>query len=659
MERVFRIINILLNREDYITIDSIAATLGTSNKTVRNDLKKAEDSIKDKGLMLVKKPGCGVRIQGEESKKLELINRFKTVTDDVEPFSPEDRENYILKKLLMSEENITMKELASELYVSRVTIHKDLEYIEDWIKDYNLRLLRKPNYGIEIVGDEENLRKAVADIIVKDKGNDELKEILYKDYYGRIDYKTTVRLKELIDIQYKQLEKIIVNAEESLKFKFSDEAFISLIIHIAIAIKRLQQNKDINLSEDILNNLKEKEEYCTAERAANEIEKCFNVKFPESEVGYITLHLLGAKMQQDKVGEVLSNILNDKDELPNIMAKEIIEKAEKILCVHLSEDKQLLNGLILHLRPTINRLKYGLTLRNPIIDEIKENYPEIYGAAWMTSSIFKKYLGVKIPDEEIGYIAIHIAAAVERLEKSLNALVVCSSGIGTSQLLAVKLMKHFGEIRIKDVVSYASIMERNLEDIDIIISTVAIKIDKPTINISPLLTQNDIRRLNQFINNINYYKKYKVGNIINEDYIFLNQNFSGREMLIKCLCEKLYKGGYVKDEYLSTVLNREKKCSTEVGNKVAIPHGNPQYVNRSSMCVVTLNKPIKWNEEQVDIVFFINISEKDIKRFERMFRYLYNKIDEVEFLEKLRGEKDKKNVIKLLADMDSNNDFVY
>ncbi|UZQ82624.1 transcription antiterminator [Thermoanaerobacter sp. RKWS2] len=424
----------------------------------------------------------------------------------------------------MSKGSVTTKELAEELYVSRVTIHKDLQSVEKWLNKFNLKLLKKPNYGIEVVGDEENWRNAVASLIVSTKEQKELKEFLYNDYTGRIDYRTLMQLRELFDIDYKQLEKIVSNAESKLKFRFSDEAFISLVIHVAISIERLKHKKDVKLSKAVLNNLKQKDEYVIAQQMAKEIEAKFNVVLPESEIGYIVLHIIGTKMQQNKIEDVNLELEDEESiELAVIMSKEIINIAERALSLDLSNDKQLLNGLILHLRPTINRLKYGLTLRNPLLNDIKENYPEIYGVAWMTSVVFEKYLGKKVAEEEIGYIALHLGAAVERAKKPLKALVVCTTGIGTAQLLAARLEKSFKQIEIKDIVSSVSLHESILNDIDIVISTVPIEINKPFINISPLLTQNDIKRLDEFIQALNKRSNLIDTQLLDVDGIYLKK----------------------------------------------------------------------------------------------------------------------------------------
>lgn len=650
LERVKEIIVLLASNSAPLTINAIADKLNVSNKTIRNDMPKVQEYIESKGMQLDKRPGVGISIVGPADNKYQLISETKT-KNMIEPFSPQDRVNYILKRLFISDKNVTIKELADELYVSKVTIHKDLGNVEEWLGKFNLRLLKKTNYGIEVLGSEENWRNAVASLIALKKENEQLKELLYEDYSGRIDYKTLIKLKELVNLDYKQLELIVANAESKLKFKFSDEAFISLIIHIVISIKRIKQKKDINLSKDIMNSLREKDEFKVAKQLSEDVNEKFMVKLPETEIGYILLHILGAKMQEN-MGESINLCLQgEENELPINMAADIVKTAEKVLNISFKNDTQLMNGLILHLRPTVNRLKYGLTLRNPILDDIKENYPQIYGVTWITSTVFEKYLGIKINEDEIGYIALHLAAAVERQIKPLRALVVCTSGIGTSQLLAARLEKHFRQVEIKEIMSLLDLKNSPLNDIDIIISTVPIDASKPVICISPILTQNDLKRLSEFINKINnghndeiYNTKY----ILREEFIEMSADYKDKEEAIKKMCKKLMEGGYIVEEYLKSAQKREMITSTEVGQGVAIPHGSPEYVKQSQIAVALLKNPIKWNDEMIDIIFLICVAEKDLKMSKHLFRNIYNRIDSGQFLSQLRSSKSKAEIIQYM-----------
>lgn len=413
--RISYIVDLLVNNKEGMTINSIAQELNVSNKTIRNDLQDTNKIIEQAGLVMIRKPGVGIKIKGEEDKIIKLINGIKSSLNKFQDFSPQARKSIILKRLFMSYKCLTVKELCKMLYVSRVTIYKDLNNVEKWLRNYNLTLSKKINSGIQVVGAEENWRNAISSFIVYDKGADELKERLYIDYNGKIDYKIITKLKELINLNYTLIECIVLDAEKELQIKFSDEAFLSLVMHIAIAIKRLRIKKDIKLSKKIITNLKLKKEYPIAKKIAAKIGKAFQLVIPESETGYILFHILGTKLQEKTSNDMDLNLKFDKENQQAVsMSREIIIIAGRELNINLSDDIQLLNGLILHLRPTIYRLKYGLTMRNPIINEIKESYPEMFGAAFMASVVFEKYLGVKIHEEEIGYIALHIGASVER-----------------------------------------------------------------------------------------------------------------------------------------------------------------------------------------------------------------------------------------------------
>lgn len=659
MERYLEIIKILLNAEQSLTVDMIAEQLKVSNKTIRNDLGKVEDYIKNKNLQIIKKTGKGVTIEGAEEDKFNIAREIKGNIGVVQPYSPKDRKYYIIKRLLMAESSITMQNLADELYVSRVTIHKALHDVEVWFGKFELTLISKTNHGIEIVGEEKNWRNAVVSLIAYDKEQDELKEMLYEHHGGRIDYKTLCKLKDLVNLDYRQLEKIVAQAALKLKIEFSDEAYISFIIHVAIAIKRLECKKDICLAEKTLRCLQAKAEYVVAKEMGLKIEEAFHVKLPESEIGYILLHILGAKMQHHQDGAVKVDLDEDGNSAL-VMAKEIISIAQNVLALDLSSDKQLLTGLILHLRPTINRLKYGLTLRNPILNEIQENYPEVYGVAWMTSIVFEKYVGRRVNEEEIGYIALHIGAAVERAKKPFRTLVVCTSGIGTSQLLAARLGRCFREIEIKDVLSVATIKEYVTDDIDFIISTVPItdsEIDRPVIHITPLLLKNDIKRLESFIANLNVPKKDCSGGIsmlINEKLILLDMDAKDKVDAIHQLTAVAQQAGKLSsvDNFTTSVLEREKSFSTGVGNGIAIPHGKSEDVKEVMIVFGKARRGVEWDSydgNPVNMIFLLGVPAENVNNIHlTILSQLSRKLMEDDFIESLKNATTTQEILNVL-----------
>ena len=102
----------------------------------------------------------------------------------------------------------------------------------------------------------------------------------------------------------------------------------------------------------------------------------------------------------------------------------------------------------------------------------------------------------EIPESEIGYIAMHFAAAAEQLqenEEKVRAVVVCPAGIGTSKVLSVNLMRSFSNLEIQRIISAFDIDTEQLrrEGIDLIISTTEIQTDFPHLRVGMILQTQD------------------------------------------------------------------------------------------------------------------------------------------------------------------------
>ncbi|MGF7060467.1 BglG family transcription antiterminator [Brassicibacter mesophilus] len=513
--RCWEIVNVLLNAGSPLTIDKISKELNVSNKTIRNDLKNIEEYFDTKALgRIVKKPGVGIWIETDVKGKRLIEKMIDKSVMYIQPFSTEQRRLYIIKRLLRANKRITMQQLAEELYVSRITIYKDLEEAEDWLLKYGLKLNRKQKSGIEVTGDEKEWRKALADLLVILKHAENTHLFKTDKVKGlsntRLSSQNYIQLKELIpDIDIQKIEDTLVEVEKKLEIVFTDESFNSLVSHIAISLKRIFQNKAIQFKEELTQVVKQNEQYNAAKYICSRLEKEFRITIPESEIYYISIHIMGAKKQYNYDKDIMHDVLQNID--PNIvsLSKEIISLTGSILSVDFSNDKKLFTGLLLHLQPAVNRLRFGLSLRNPLLGDIKSNYPSVFGAAWATSVLFEKYLGVKVNEEEIGYIAIHIGAALERIDANIRAIIICGSGIGTSQLAAIRLKKAMNDLEIIDIISAKDIEKISEKSFDIVITTIPFEFNnKPTIQVNPLIMDRDIDELKRFINNIKNTRKF-------------------------------------------------------------------------------------------------------------------------------------------------------
>ncbi|WP_434630865.1 PRD domain-containing protein [Thermoanaerobacterium thermosaccharolyticum] len=220
--------------------------------------------------------------------------------------------------------------------------------------------------------------------------------------------------------------------------------------------------------------------------------------------------------------------------------------------IDFSRDKELIIGLALHLKPTLNRLKYNMNLRNPILKEIKDEYPDAFEMSVIASRILEREYGLSIDENEIGYIAMYFGAAIERLKaktkKINNVAIICASGMGTAQLLATKVRRTFPWLNIIGKYPSYKLEEAIKGNADLILTTVPLDINIvniPVIKISSILSKDDIE---------------KIGEILN----FEGNTLDARVTLISLFDEKLFaKNIKIKDKfeiinYLSDMLYKNK-----------------------------------------------------------------------------------------------------
>ncbi|WP_078553731.1 PRD domain-containing protein [Bacillus alkalicellulosilyticus] len=95
------------------------------------------------------------------------------------------------------------------------------------------------------------------------------------------------------------------------------------------------------------------------------------------------------------------------------VAEEIISYAERMLGVPLNSHIHI--ALTDHLSFAIERIEKGFVVENKLINEIKALYPKEYQIGVWAKSLIQEKLGVLIPEDEIGHIALHIHTAKEPL----------------------------------------------------------------------------------------------------------------------------------------------------------------------------------------------------------------------------------------------------
>ncbi|MFW5794883.1 MAG: BglG family transcription antiterminator [Bacillota bacterium] len=499
-KRTSEILHLLINNNRSFLIKELANLLSVSKRTIRYDLDSIDDFLIENNFeKLIRKPKMGIKLNDEisKSKLIENISYEKGTYSYV--LSPDERIKIILCELLQRKDYITTKELSEILMVSRSTVINDLKKVKKWLKDRDIQFISLPNYGLKIKGEEKKIRRATIEILTEaldiNKTINVAKKTNKKDVLKCNSY--IMSFLENIDIDF--IERCIKEAEKSLNLIFSDSAFYGMVVHIGLAIKRIKLGKDISMPLEELELVKNTDQFKAASKMVTKIENHFEIKVPKDEIGYITVHMLGGNLFFKNKNE------NSRYFELEMIINMIIEKVSVLTRRNLFNDSNLFDGLLTHLKPAIYRLRYGLNIENPIIKKIKEEYSELFEIVKLGVEPLESYVGKNLSDHEIGYLTIHFAGALERIEdktkSSKKVLFVCATGTATAKLIAAKVAMKFNIT----IVGFGA--KHQLEDfiknkdIDLIISTIKIEnINVDSVTISPLLNKTDIENLKKHLN---------------------------------------------------------------------------------------------------------------------------------------------------------------
>ncbi|WP_196592160.1 BglG family transcription antiterminator [Pectinatus frisingensis] len=478
------LIKYLLETDDFTPVKVFAKNLSCSDKTIRNDLNYWES----RGITIEKIAGKGIKIADTQKYLVNDILNQKQGSS----ISTKERRMKILFELLEGKQmRLSIQGLSDKYFVSKTSIVNDLQMIETQIAPYDLNL-HKDVKGTSLAGSETNIRRALVDMINQFVKTNETNLL---NNYSRIDYDTLRELEQHFgQDNVKKVENMIEKIESFLDYKIIEPYYINLVTHILILIGRIQHNKTVfsEFNSDSPNY--DSKFYIAAKSMRQYIENDFKVSLNSAETFYIYQYLTSS----GGIGSVADSNNSLNDDVQTIAA-DIIEMSLKIYPLKFAFSQSLYKALLLHLRPMLNRINYKIYIKNPILDQVKSEFPEaMILLKLIMLKIQIKYELPMVSEDEIAYLAVYFQNAVEEIINKRNVVIVCSSGIGTSHLLKKRIAKYFPEWHIVDVISAKQIDNIIInKQIDLIIATVKlnIKTNIPIAYVSALFNETDAQNL--------------------------------------------------------------------------------------------------------------------------------------------------------------------
>lgn len=614
----------------------LAKELGIGGRTVRNEIKLIQQDSESAGFSIesIRGKGYQLNILNQELFST-LLAQLKKDNEDVSgDFANQNtRVLYILKRLLLEKHFLKLEIFTDEIFVSMSTIQHDIKIVKEILEKYCLKLTNRPHYGSKVDGEEYMKRLCLSNALIS-RDQD---AFIGEDPLQLIDQTLFAKIKE-----------IIIRKVNQYKIDISDIALENLATHITIACKRIETGFFIEQLENM-----SMEEYpfekIVAKEIISDVESYTGLTFPNAETDYIMVHLLGTKLLHKKELREFS-AFNEA----GIIVTRMLEKLQTELNWDFSDDDEFIQALTLHIRPAMDRLRYNMNIRNPLLTDIKKKHPMAFEGAVIASKCIEESLQMEITEHEIAYIALHIGVALERMSskkrKKKKVLIVCASGVGSAKLLHLRLDNLFEqEMDIVAAINYYNLASYDLSTIDLVISTIPIEenLDVPVQVVSTFLEEDDIYSIKSMITTA--AKQREVDTYLQSSRIFIQQDLPDKRSVLTFLSNKLYQQNLVQKDYIDLVLEREAVSPTCFGNLVAIPHPIKPVTERAFWTVCTLAQPIKWYDQQmVQFICLLNIKKSPKGELDQMFKTLISIIENKAIVERLIESKTKTELMEVL-----------
>lgn len=367
--------------------------------------------------------------------------------------------------------------MSQQLGVSSRTIRSDIKALQEYLVEYDIRIISSPNKGYrfnkfeqldtaeqnlfqEGVSNLETAKQRINYILYRLLENtfkdivitqNDLAEEMYislstlkmhlnevKDILQKYDLKVTQYktkgikvIGEEVKIRYCIVDMINTCSTEKFFQKILANVDIELLDKI---IKETLSYKNIQLAD------RSKEKFCLhiaigmqrsncnkfvsyPSSIANKIENTFEYNVAKELIDNI-LKKMNIDIACSEVYYIAQCLLTSKKltDISESMDKKHVKKLVNIilkeihekLSIDFTNDEYLIDGLTLHLNIALARIHFQMNIRNELLEMIKNDYPLAFQMGVIAGKILEQYDNVKINENEIGYIALHFGAALSR-----------------------------------------------------------------------------------------------------------------------------------------------------------------------------------------------------------------------------------------------------
>lgn len=546
--------------------------------------------------------------------------------------TPRARLHGLVRSLLDDEDGIDVFDTADRLHVSEATLEADLARVRSLLEGTRL-VLERDRDVVRLRGTERDQRRLLSRL-----AHDEMDAADFPVDPFRLVLGGGAVPPEAVA----PFKAALVAGLGGLGYYVNELAIADVLLHIAIAADRVASGRELDGTE-----------------RSGAVDPAAGTAPVAEMIGRLAREQLGVELGAGDLTHlarlVLTRIVTPGGTDPAQLAREgldvEIEAAVRAEVVQASSDYQVdladdafILRLALHVQNLLRRTQEESRARNPLTRSLKAAYPMIFEVAVSVVSGLQHRLGLRVDDDEIAYVAMHIGGRLERSRRAetlLTATIVCPGYSELQEVLRSRVDRSLGQgIEVVRVVTAMDPGESEI-DTDLVLSTVPLPAASDrVVLIQPFLTEADVERVQQAAARLRRARRLarlreELSRYLSEDAYVQPLPDRGEEAIIRLLGGRLVAAGLIGEDYIENTIQRERLSSTAFSDALAVPHALQMTAQRTAIAVGVAAGSVAWGSGRVQVVALAAFSEQDRDAFQTVFEQLVEVFGEGESVQRI------------------------
>ncbi|MHC3377509.1 BglG family transcription antiterminator [Ligilactobacillus equi] len=470
-----------------------------SRRTLYRELADLKFFLQNQGLSLENKHRH-YQITGDPTSLTQLQAQLQSTTKPT--ITSSQRHNAIGAILLQRDEPLKIASIALELQISEGSVQRTLDEVEKQLANYELTLIRKKGYGIQVQGDESQKRLLLCGILLS-----EINEYTFMKY---LDSNQTTSDNFFLSLLDKNLLLLCRHALKPILDSValnSDQQMIQLIILFSLAISCGGRGHHLKAQPA--------DNHVLAYQAkVAEIVKTLPAKY-QANITFQDIIFLAQQIQATDYIPLQFSLDRDQSFTITVQVQSFIREVSERFGRDFQNSPSFLRRLTKHIFNISQKNIQQLPNANiETLTALETDYPKLFSAiqfAW------QKHFGqIQLSQPEFQLLLLYFANEFQRLnQNSLSALVICENGISASAMLISQLEKEFGEFKKITPLRVSNLATTNLDEYDIILSTLKLPGFKHEyLLVSPLITRQERQMIRSALAELQPQKKAEITPIV-------------------------------------------------------------------------------------------------------------------------------------------------